>query len=281
MNIDLHCHSDRSDGELSIEALISCAADNQVSMLAITDHDTACLSPAHFALAQSRGVRLIPGVEFSCLWAGVGVHVIGLAIDIETPGFQKAIGVQRKNRQERALEIACRLEKKGLKGVHEGAINLAGGSPIGRPHFARYLYESGQVKSVSQAFKKYLGAGKVGDVKTHWPSMETVVHWIHEANGVAVLAHPARYKISLSKLRCLCGDFKQAGGQAIEVVSGNQPRKRAASLVGLCQEFQFYASCGSDFHGPVSQWSDIGKMPSFPEECRPVWTLWADDEPKI
>lgn len=276
MKVDLHCHSDLSDGELSVEALIHRAADNQVSLLAITDHDVARLSSADFDLAESRGVNLIPGVEFSSQWSGVGIHVVGLAIDINAPGFQEALKIQRANRVERAREIARRLEKKGLVGVYEGATSLAGTSQIGRPHFARYLHQSGQVKNEAQAFKKYLGAGKVGDVKACWPSLEKVVGWIREAGGVAVLAHPAHYKISLSKLRCLCEDFRQAGGRAIEVVSGNQPGDTAAAIARLCQEFSFYGSCGSDFHGPASQWSDVGKMSFFPEGCNPVWKLWGD-----
>lgn len=274
MKVDLHCHSTFSDGLFSVEELINTAAENKVTMLSITDHDISCLRASDFDLAKAKGIQLIPGVEFSSQWSGASIHVVGLAVDVNTLVFQQALKIQHENRVNRAREIAAKLEKKGLHGAFEGATILAGDGQIGRPHFARYLAETNQVKDVSQAFKKYLGAGKVGDINAIWPSLETVVGWIHEAKGVAVLAHPARYKFSLSKLRCLCDDFKKTGGQALEVVSGNQPTKRAASLVGLCNEFQFYASCGSDFHGPVSKWSDIGKMPPFPKECQPVWELF-------
>ncbi len=274
MKVDLHCHSTLSDGLFSVEELITIAAANKVAMLSITDHDISCLRTSDFDQAKAGGVNLIPGVEFSSQWSGASIHVVGLAVDVHTLIFQQALKIQHENRVNRAREIAIKLEKKGLYGTFEGATILAGDGQIGRPHFARYLSESNQVKDVSQAFKKHLGAGKVGDINAIWPSLATVVGWIHDANGVAVLAHPARYKFSLSKLRGLCDDFKQAGGQALEVVSGNQPTKRAASLVELCNDFQFYASCGSDFHGPVSKWSNLGKMPPFPTECRPVWELF-------
>ena len=177
-------------------------------------------------------------------------------------------------RHDRASIIAEKLCKKGFPDLLPAVINAAGHAIIGRPLFAQQLVAINAVKSIDEAFKKYLGAGKVGDVKSVWPPLEEVVGWVRMAGGTAVLAHPDKYRLTHSKLRALVNDFKAAGGEAIEVTSGHQIAYKTKNLANLCQQNKLYASCGSDFHKPGQHWAEVGKHSPLPKECRPVWDLW-------
>lgn len=271
---DLHTHSLCSDGILRPQALVSRAKMQGVTVLALTDHDTvAGIAEAQVA-AAAEGIRLLPGIEFSCLWNGIGIHVVGLNIDPNHPQMQEAVRRQGENRDIRAQQIGEKLAKAGVPGAFEGARRIAGDSVIGRPHFAQYLIEKGRVSSVSAAFKRYLGSGKIGDVKQVWPSIEEAVGWIVASGGVAVLAHPDKYKMTRTKLGVLIGDFTGVGGQAIEVVSGQQTADLTQNLRLLANKYGLYASCGSDFHVPDQPWQELGNFGGLPYECRPVWELW-------
>jgi 3',5'-nucleoside bisphosphate phosphatase len=275
MKVDLHCHSLASDGALTPQHVVERASANKVEMLALTDHDTiAGLSEASVAAADL-GLQFVAGIELSSQWSGVGIHVVGLNIDPQNPDLILALAGQSKKREERAQLIGKKLGKLGFDNCYEGAKNIAGDSELGRPHFARYMVEQGYVEDHSSAFNKYLGAGKVGDVKNQWPEIEEVVSWIHTAGGYAVLAHPDKYKLTRTKLRRLLTYFKQVRGDAMEVVSGSQNKGVTDHLSRLCEEFDLYASCGSDFHNPNTQWCDLGKVAPLPKICRPVWSLWS------
>ena len=130
----------------------------------------------------------------------------------------------------------------------EGAQAIANGSQIGRPHFATWMAEAGAVDSVAEAFDKYLGAGKIGDVKMFWPPLSDVVQAITRAGGVAILAHPLKYRLTGMKLRALINDFKAAGGGAIEVLNGRQPETDLKRLSQLAEGNGLMCSVGSDFH---------------------------------
>lgn len=274
MKVDLHCHSTISDGLLSPEDLVRYAAEQGIEMLAITDHDCAPRLPRVNLLADSLSVNLISGIELSCHWRNIGVHIVGLGIALASKVLNQAVARQTQTREQRAMKIGARLSRLRIEGSYEGARRIAGTSQIGRPHFAQYLVQSGRVKDIKTAYKKYLGAGKTGDVKCLWPELEEVVSWVHAAGGYAVLAHPAKYKLTRRRLDLLCGEFKEAGGDAIEVVSGIQTQDITDHHEHLCRKYQFYASCGSDFHGPVSNWHDLGKMAPLPKACRPIWEFW-------
>jgi hypothetical protein len=200
----------------------------------------------------------------------VTIHVVGLGFDPDHPIMKQGLQTLADVRQRRAETIALRLAKRGIDGALQGAVRIAAGSQLGRPHFAQYLLEQGHVSSFAQAFKRYLGAGKIGDVKNGWPALADAVRWIVGSGGAAVLAHPLHYKMTNTKLRALLADFKQAGGEAIEVVSGQQQLDQTRHLAQLAQQFNLQASCGSDFHRPTP-WSELGSMAAMPEQCQPVW----------
>lgn len=271
---DLHTHSLCSDGILRPQALVSRAKEMGVTVLALTDHDTtAGLDEARQAAADL-DITLINGIEFSCLWNGIGIHIVGLNFDALHPQIISAEAQQTHSREERAELIDLRLSKVGIHGSLEGARRLSGGGVIGRPHFAQYLIEKGHVSSMNAAFKRYLGAGKPGDVKQMWPSIEQAVEWINAAGGTAVVAHPDKYKMTRTKLRRLLDDFIVAGGQAMEVVSGNQQPATTRDLRLIAQQKELYASCGSDFHVPDQPWQELGRYSSMPEDLPAVWELW-------
>ena len=272
MNIDLHCHTNVSDGVLTPNQLIDLAIDRGVDVLSITDHDT--LGAYSIIDAVPPHLQLIPGIEFSSQWRKQGVHIVGLKVDLSNESIIKAVTQQTEARKRRAQIIAEKLKRLGFDNCLEGAQAFAG-SHIGRPHFAQYLVQIGAVKNINQAFKKYLGAGKVGDIKDEWADLKTVVGWIHQAGGVAVLAHPKKYNLTRTKLVDFINDFCEAGGGAMEVISGLQIPSVTRDLAGLCNKFNLLASCGSDFHAPDKQWAALGMVGQLPDDCIPVWEHWS------
>jgi predicted metal-dependent phosphoesterase TrpH len=271
---DLHSHTTASDGILRPNELVSRAKLHGVDLLAITDHDTLAGLPEAIEAAKNCGLRLVAGIEISCLWQGRGVHIVGLNVDTSNSDLLAGVAEQATVRKSRARLIAERLEKIGCVGVYDGAKAIAGEAEIGRPHIAKYLVEHGFVTSVDQAFSRYLGAGKLGDVKQNWPQISQAIQWIHAAGGRAVVAHPVKYKLTLTKLRQLLTDFKACGGDALEVISGIQTPNITRDLGSLCQQFELLASCGSDFHYPNAGWQELGSFGKLAPELNPVWHDW-------
>ena len=270
---DLHTHSHCSDGKLSPEELVSLAKLNNVDVLALTDHDTIDGIPAAIAAAGD-GLTIIPGIEVSTLWQGRGIHIIGLQIDIHSKELKQAVSIQSDIRLGRAKTIAVRLEKAGIKGAWEGAQRYAQGGAIGRPHFAQHIIDVGYAANFAQAFKRYLGAGKIGDVKSEWPSISSAISWINAAGGIAILAHPDKYGLTRTKLYTLLQEFSDAGGRGLEVVSGNQKPDVTQKLQKAAVDFSLLASCGSDFHSPDNKWQSPGVMSPLPKNCQAIWDFW-------
>lgn len=273
MIFDLHTHSDASDGSLPARELLILAAENNVDVLSITDHDTVA-AYERIDSGCPPSLTLIPGIELSTTWSGRGVHVVGLNIDPSNLQIRRGIEQQQSARQKRAEKIAGRLTKIGIDDSLNEVQTMANGAGIGRPHFARFLVDAGIVKDTATAFRKYLGAGKLGDVKSGWASLETVVSWIQSAGGHAVLAHPAKYKLTTTKLRLLLADFAAVGGSGIEVVSGRQEQNVTRRIAALARDFDLLASTGSDFHHPGLAWSTPGCCPELPDDLRKVWDSW-------
>lgn len=253
---------------------MSRAKEKEVSVLALTDHDT--VAGLHQARAQAEliGIELITGIEFSTQWRGRNIHIVGLGFDPENSDLLQLIEKQSERRVVRGELIAERLEKAGFKDILEQAKQYSGDGSLGRPHFAKAMVASGAVKDVAAAFKRYLGNGKVGDVKQMWPDMDECIEPLVRAGGIAVLAHPQKYKLTRTKLRELIQDFKESEGEGIEVVSGRQQACDVNELAQLARYFDLKASCGSDFHAPGSPWSELGNIPQMPESVEPVWTHW-------
>ncbi|WP_347506081.1 PHP domain-containing protein [Pseudomonas anguilliseptica] len=275
MDVDLHCHSTASDGALAPAVVVARAFERGVRLLALTDHDTLDGLDKAGAAAQALGMQLVNGIELSCTWGGATIHVLGYAFNRDAPALQQAIAELHEGRWLRAAEIAKRLEAKGMPGALEGAramqqeLGDSGNAPA-RPHFADFLVRSGYVKDRAEAFRKWLGSGKLGDVKQHWPELAQAVDTLRRANAWVSLAHPWQYDFTRSKRRKLIADFVGAGGHSLEVVNGMQPAEQVGSLAILAREFGMFVTAGSDFHAP-GQWSELGVYRPVPEDLPPLW----------
>ncbi|MGQ7818111.1 PHP domain-containing protein [Metapseudomonas furukawaii] len=275
MQIDLHCHSTASDGALAPAALVARAHERGVRLLALTDHDTLeGLAEARTA-AEALDMQLVNGIELSCTWGGATIHVLGYGFATDAPALVAAIADLHAGRWARAEEIARRLAAKGMPGALEGAravqqeLGDSGNAPA-RPHFAEFLVRNGFVRDRADAFRKWLGAGKLGDVKQHWPTLEDAVGTLRSAGAWVSLAHPWQYNLTGAKRRRLVADFIRAGGQALEVVNGLQPADQVGSLAILAREFGLLVSAGSDFHAPCD-WSELGLYRPLPDDLPPLW----------
>ena len=274
-NIDLHCHSNVSDGLLSPAALVERAAANGVEVLALTDHDdVAGLDEARKAAAQL-GMGFINGVEISVTWKKRVLHVVGLNIDPSHADLRSGLLGIREGRGERARHIAAQLDALGIPGSLDGAYAFAENKQlIGRSHFARFLVAQGYVKDVRTVFKKYLVKGKPGYVSHQWAELAEAVGWIKDSGGIAVLAHPGRYDLGDGNMRALLAEFKEIGGEAIEVVTASHTPQQFALFARHAVEFGLLASRGSDFHGPGESFFEPGRLPDLPPTCKPVWHDW-------
>ena len=271
---DLHSHSTASDGTLSPTALVAHACAQGVNVLALTDHDaTSGIAEAQQAAAGTN-LTVVSGIEVSVTWNHQLVHIVGLGVDGASADLMRGLEGLRTFRVWRGEEITRRLEKSGIGGAYQGACALAGSPAISRTHIARYLVAQGLARNVQQAFDRYLKRGKPGHVPGQWASLQDAVSWIRGASGQAVVAHPARYGLSATRLRQLLKDFKEAGGEALEVISGSQPHGATPTLARYAQQLELLASVGSDYHGPGQGANDLGRVPALPPECKPIWREW-------
>lgn len=273
--IDLHSHSRYSDGSLSPTELVALAAKAGVKALALTDHDSVSGVPEAQAAADQHGITLIPGVEISAAWGVHNVHIVGLQVDIHHPVLVAGLSQQAGARERRAVEIGQRLEALGLTGAYAGALALAREpASISRTHYGQWLFASGHVSTVQQGFDRYLGPRKPASVPMPWASLEDTVSWILQAGGVPVLAHPGRYPLSRTKMREMMSAFQAAGGVAIEVATATEKPDMVKYLGQLAQQRGLAASQGSDYHGKPAPWIALGRFPSLPKGCEPVWQRW-------
>jgi len=272
---DLHTHSIASDGTLGPGELVRRAAAAGVRCLALTDHDTLEGLAAGGVAARREGIGWVPGVEVSVTWSGHTIHLVGLHVDADCPALLEGLAGLRGFRTWRAEEIGRRLAGHGIEGALEGARGLSNGHLISRTHFARLLVQRGVAANERQVFKHFLVQGKPGHVPGQWAALGDAVGWIRQAGGQAVLAHPARYKLTRGKLRRLIGEFREAGGQALEVVSGSHSRDDCLTMARHAADFGLLGSAGSDFHDPQSPWIELGRLPELPDGCVPVWRDWS------
>lgn len=268
---DLHSHSTASDGTLAPAELVARAREAGVDVLALTDHDTLDGYAAAARAAAAGALRLVPGVEISVTWSNQTIHVLGLNVDPRCQTLLQGLDGLLAFRDWRAEEIARKLAAAGIGGALEGAGRLRQGRILSRTHFAHYLVEKGAAPSVREVFRHYLVKGKPGYVRGEWSALDTALGWIQSAGGMAVIAHPARYRLTRSKLARLVGEFREAGGVGIEVVSGSHSRDETLHMAAVSREHGLLASAGSDYHGPHNPWVELGRLRELPPGCTPVW----------
>ncbi len=272
--IDLHSHSNISDGLLSPAELVGHAAEHGVRVLALTDHDDIDgLAEARLA-AASHGIQFINGVEISVTWKKRTLHIVGLNINPDDAHLKSSLAQVRENRLERARQMALGLEKVGIRGSFEAASVHAKQSILTRMHFARFLVEQQYAKDTKSVFRKYLVKGKPGFVDHEWMSLESAVSLIVNSGGVAVLAHPGRYEIKRTSMLLLLEEFRALGGTAIEVVTGSHTPPQYVEYAKYAQLFGLKASQGSDYHGKGISFMEMGRLPALPSNCIPVWQDW-------
>lgn len=274
LNADLHCHSVVSDGTLTPEALAERAAANGVELWSLTDHDEVGGQTRAAAAAREHGMKYLTGTEISVTFAGETVHIVGLGFDPHDAAMSEGLYDTRGGRGKRAREMAEGLAQVGIQGAYEGALRFVGNPElISRTHFARFLVEQGHCRDTSEVFRKFLTEGKPGFVPHRWATLKDAVHWINAAKGLAVIAHPGRYRFTANEEYALFVEFKAHGGQAIEVVTGSHTTAEYVEYADKALEFGFAASRGSDFHSPDESHCDLGKLPPLPGKLTPVWEL--------
>jgi predicted metal-dependent phosphoesterase TrpH len=271
LKIDLHTHSNCSDGALTPAELVARAAAAGIQVMALTDHDsTDGLEHARRA-ANEAGIHLVPGVEISCSWRAQAIHVLGLWIDPFDASLRDLLRSQAELRRARMRSICLRLSKAKLPGeMLLAAVEAKGGVPT-RSHLAAAMVALGLVARADEAFSKYLGKGRSGHVAVPWPALQQIIGTILSAGGVAVLAHPGRYPLSGGARRRLLEEFTAAGGTALEVMSGGNGAQHVEACTALALKYGLAGSVGSDFHSPQFAWNPLGRSLKLPDCITPVW----------
>jgi len=265
---DLHCHTNASDGSLTPKQLFSLALEKGLNTLALTDHDTVNgyleLFESQNKGEISQAIKLLSGAEFTCQLDSQVLHIIGLNINVENDSLVEHLSNVSKLRVQRAEKIAEKLAKKKIVGILPLVKEKAEGAQIGRPHFASVLCDLNIVQTPAEAFKKYLGAGKVANVKVQWPDLQTVLDIISQAGGISILAHPTKYNLTMSKLRKIIEVFKLYGGQAIEIGYPGINKEQQSIIKYEVLKHELLVSAGSDFHTLDNRWTELGRYPDIP-----------------
>ena len=248
---DLHVHTTASDGQLSPEAVVALAHQQQLHTIAITDHDTtAGVNPA---LAHSHDLSVIPGIELGSRDENHAVDILGYFLDIHHPGLQQRLNAFQQGRQQRGQAILTRLAEIGVPVDWARVMNFAQGDTIGRPHIAQALVEAGYVQTMTQAFESYIGDGRPAYVARQTFSPEEAIQLIHDAGGAAVLAHP----VFVKDFPAMVERLAPAGLDGIEVFYPAHTPKIKVRARHLARQFDLVMTGGSDFHGPGVK-ADLG-----------------------
>jgi len=276
LNADLHCHSNVSDGTLLPEAIAARAAAQGVELWALTDHDEIGGLPRAREAALDLGMAFLTGVEISVSFAGETVHIVGLGFDAEDSALREGLAATRNGRRDRARLMAAGLAAVGIEGAFEGALKyVTNPDLISRTHFARFLVETGVCAATHEVFRRYLTEGKPGYVPHAWARLKDAVRWISDAGGIAVIAHPARYRFGPTAEYALFTEFIAHGGRGVEVLTGSHSHTEQVRYAETAVEFDLLASRGSDFHSPEESRVDLGELPDLPGRLHPVWVALA------
>jgi len=266
-----------SDGTLTPEALAARASANGVELWALTDHDEIGGQERARAAALACGMRYLNGVEISVTFLHQTVHIIGLGFDADNENLKQGLRATRGGRSQRAKDMAKDLERVGIKNALEGALQYAGNPDlVSRTHFARHLVETGVCVDTNAVFRKYLTEGKPGYVEHRWASLKDAVGWITGAGGMAVIAHPARYRFTSNEEFALFTEFMGHGGRGVEVVTGSHSAAEYITYADAAKDYGLAASRGSDFHSPQDSHTELGTLPYLPGAVTPVWELLAE-----
>lgn len=273
MNADLHCHSTVSDGWLSPSEVVARAAANGVTLLALTDHDELGGVDEAIAAADALRLQLVAGVEISVSCFGETIHVVGLGVDHRDGELVGGLAAIRRGRAARARRIGEALAAVGIRDALEGARRFAGNPDlVSRAHFARHLVHIGLMPDVNTVFRYYLAKGKPGYIEHEWASLNDALRWIRGAGGIAVLAHPARYRLSEQQMDTMLDRFVEGGGEGIEVASGAHTHDEMLKFASVARRRGLLASRASDFHGVDESPVDLGQCSLLPPDLVPVWT---------
>ena len=276
LNADLHCHSTASDGTLAPAGVVRRAHANGVDLLALTDHDELLGIAEAAAEAADLGLRFVPGVEISVSWLDQTLHIVGLGVDPANEALAAGLAKVRGGRDGRAMLIGEELARIGIHGAFQGALRYVGNPAlVSRAHFARYLVEIGIAKNVHDVFLHYLARGKPGYVEHVWATLEDAVGWIKGAGGLAVIAHPGRYRLGNAEMHILFEQFRDLGGEAVEVSCGAHDGGQLLAFARMARKYGLLASRASDFHGPEDSPIDLGRASPLPPDLAPVWTRLA------
>lgn len=277
INADLHSHSSVSDGTLEPEALARRAHAQGVELWSLTDHDELDGQRRARDTALALGMDYLSGVEISVTFAGETVHIVGLGFDADDAAIEAGLAATRSGRRQRALEMAQGLAQVGIPGAFEGALRyVANPDLISRTHFARFLVDSGVCSDTHAVFRSYLTQGHPGFVEHRWATLGDAVRWIVDAGGIAVVAHPGRYRFTATEEYALITEFIAHGGRGIEVMTGSHSAAEQLRYADTALEFGLLASRGSDFHGPGESRTELGAIPDLPGRLTPVWEALAD-----
>ena len=272
INADLHCHSNLSDGTLTPEELAARAAAQGVQLWSLTDHDEVSGQGRARDAAMDLGIDYLSGTEISVSFAGETVHIVGLGFDIDDAALIGGLAATRSGRRQRALDMAAGLARVGIEGAFEGALRYVSNPDlISRTHFARFLVESGCCADTHSVFRRYLTQGNPGYVPHRWAGLGDAVRWITQAGGIAVVAHPARYRFTPTEEYALLTEFIAHGGRGVEVITGSHSAAERLKYADTAVEFDLLASRGSDFHAPGESRTELGMLPDLPGRLTPVW----------
>ncbi|MBU6260628.1 MAG: PHP domain-containing protein [Burkholderiales bacterium] len=277
INADLHSHSCVSDGTLEPEALARRAHAQGVELWSLTDHDEISGQRRARDTALALGMDYLSGVEISVTFAHETVHIVGLGFDADDAAIEAGLAATRGGRRQRALEMAQGLAQVGIAGAFDGALRYVGNPDlISRTHFARFLVDSGVCSDTHAVFRHYLTPGHPGYVEHRWAGLGDAVRWIADAGGIAVIAHPGRYRFTATEEYALITEFIAHGGRGIEVMTGSHSAAEQLRYADTALEFDLLASRGSDFHGPGESRTELGAVPDLPGRLTPVWEALAD-----
>ena len=218
----------------------------------------------------------LTGTEISVSFAGQTVHIVGLGFDADDQQLAQGLCDTRAGRRARALQMAEGLAKVGITGAFEGALKYVGNPElISRTHFARFLVESGVCPDTHSVFRRYLTEGHPGYVPHAWARLGDAVRWITMAGGIAVIAHPGRYRFTPTEEYALFTEFITHGGRGVEVMTGSHSGAEHIRYADTAVEFDLLASRGSDFHAPGESRTELGTLPDLPGRLKPVWEALA------